>query len=180
MKKVCIPLAEGFEEMEAVILIDVLRRAGFSVTTCWLTASDVTGAHGVTVPAELGLDEALARSWDLVVLPGGMPGATHLRDEPRIGRLLEKTHAAGHYVGAICAAPIVLGRYGLLSGRRATSYPGFADQLDCAEYCEDSVVVDGRVLTSRGPGTAFAFALKIVALLADAEKAASLKAAMLL
>jgi|GEM_PF-484721 len=109
MKRICIPLAEGFEEIEAVTLIDVLRRAGCDVKTCSLQEADVKGAHGVTVTSDIRITEALDCDWDLVVLPGGMPGSTHLRDDDRVGELLHKTADAGNYVGAVCAAPIVLG-----------------------------------------------------------------------
>jgi 4-methyl-5(b-hydroxyethyl)-thiazole monophosphate biosynthesis len=179
MKNVCIPLANGFEEIEAVTLIDVLRRAGFSVTTCGLGSLQVRGAHNVTVTADIMIEEALAGKWELVVLPGGMPGAANLRDDARVGKLLEKTAKADGYVGAICAAPIALARFGFVKGKKATSYPGFGDQMPDAEYSEDRVVCDGRVLTSRGPGTAMEFALAITELLTDRAKADELKRQML-
>ncbi len=179
MKSICIPLANGFEEIEAVTLIDVLRRAGFSVTTCGLNSLQVRGAHNVTVAADTMIDEVFKDKWDLVVLPGGMPGATNLRDDARVGRLLEQTAKADGYVGAICAAPIALARYGFVQGRKATSYPGFGGQMPGATYCEDRVVCDGKVLTSRGPGTAMEFALAITELLAGSAKAEELKKQML-
>jgi 4-methyl-5(b-hydroxyethyl)-thiazole monophosphate biosynthesis len=174
MKRICIPLAEGFEEIEAVTLIDVLRRAGHTVTTCSLGGSEVTGAHGVVMRADSTVDRALAADWDMVVLPGGMPGATNLRDDARVGKLLERTARAGAYVGAICAAPIALGRFGLLQGKKATSYPGFGEQLAGATYEEDRVVCDETVLTSRGPGTAMEFALALVEKLSGVQKAREL------
>ncbi len=179
MKKICIPLADGFEEIEAVTLIDVLRRAGFAVTTCGLSGLQAKGAHGIAVAADTTIDEALAGAWDMVVLPGGMPGATTLRDDARVGKLLEKTAGAGGCVGAICAAPIALARFGLLAGKKATSYPGFAGEMAGADYREDRVVCDGKVMTSRGPGTAMEFALAITAELAGRAKADELKAQML-
>jgi 4-methyl-5(b-hydroxyethyl)-thiazole monophosphate biosynthesis len=179
MKNVCIPLANGFEEIEAVTLIDVLRRAGFSVTTCGLNSLQVRGAHNVTVTADTMIDDALNGAWDLVVLPGGMPGATNLRDDARVGKLLEQTAKGDGYVGAICAAPIALARFGFVKGKKATSYPGFENQMPGAEYCEDRVVCDGKVLTSRGPGTAMEFALAITELLAGRAKADELKKQML-
>ena len=121
MRRICIPLAQGFEEIEAITLVDVLRRAGFTVVMCSLEGPRVEGAHGVTVGADTGVDQALKEEWDMVVLPGGMPGATNLRDDQRIGRLLEKAVAAGGRVGAICAAPIALSRFGMLAGKKATS-----------------------------------------------------------
>lgn len=180
MKNICIPLANGFEEIEAVTLIDVLRRAGFGVTTCGLNSLQVRGAHNVTVTADTTIDDALNGAWDLVVLPGGMPGATNLRDDVRVGKLLEQTAKGGGYVGAICAAPIALARFGFVKGKKATSYPGFENQMPGAEYCEDRVVRDGKVLTSRGPGTAMEFALAITELLAGRAKADELKKQMLI
>jgi protein deglycase len=179
MKKICIPLAEGFEEIEAVTLIDVLRRAGFGVQTCGLKGLLVNGAHSIVLAADMTLDEALDGAWDLVVLPGGMPGATNLRDDERIGRLLHKTAEAGGYIGAICAAPIALARFGFVNGRKATSYPGFAEQMAEAMYSEDSVVCDGKLLTSRGPGTAMEFAMAITEQLAGKPKADTLRKQML-
>jgi 4-methyl-5(b-hydroxyethyl)-thiazole monophosphate biosynthesis len=180
MKSICIPLANGFEEIEAITLTDVLRRAGFGVTTCSLNSLQVRGAHNITVTADITLDEALHGKWDLVVLPGGMPGATNLRDDARVGKLLEQTATGGGHLGAICAAPIVLAHFGFVKGRKATSYPGFGDQMPGAEYCEDRVVCDGKVLTSRGPGTAMEFALAITELFAGRAKADELKKQMLI
>ena len=179
MKRICIPLADGFVEIEAVTLIDVLRRAGNAVSTAALTGGDVRGAHGVVITADTSLDRALEEDWDLVVLPGGMPGSTNLRDDARVGELLTKVAAAGGSVGAICAAPIALGRFGLLQGKKATSYPGFADQMPGALYHEDRVVCDGAVLTSRGPGTAMEFALAIVEKLSGRKQAEELSGQLL-
>jgi 4-methyl-5(b-hydroxyethyl)-thiazole monophosphate biosynthesis len=180
MKKICIPLADGFEEIEAVTLIDVLRRAGFNVKTCALDNSlQARGAHDITVMADMTIDQALDSAWDLVVLPGGMPGASNLRDDARVGKLLEKAAAAGGYVGAICAAPIALAHFGFVKGKNATSYPGFSDQMPGAIYSEDRVVRDGKVLTSRGPGTAMEFAFFITDMLADRSRVEELKKHML-
>jgi protein deglycase len=179
MKKICVPLAEGFEEIEAITLVDVLRRAGLGVETCALNDLQVRGSHGIAVTADMTLDHALDGSWDLILLPGGMPGATNLRDDARVGALLEKTARAGNYVGAICAAPIALAHFGFLKGKKATSYPGFGAQMPGAEYRNERVVCDGKVLTSRAPGTAMEFALAITELLAGKEKADELKKQML-
>jgi protein deglycase len=179
MKRICLPLADGFEEIEAITLIDVLRRAGFGVETCSLNNLQVRGSHGITVSADMTLDQALESSWDLVVLPGGMPGATNLRDDARVGKLLEKASKAGSYIGAICAAPIALAHFGFLKGKKATSYPGFGAQMQGVEYRNDRVVFDGKVLTSRAPGTAMEFALAITELLAGKEKSDELKKQML-
>lgn len=180
MKNICIPLAEGFEEIEAVTLIDVLRRARFNVKTCGVQNLNVCGSHKITLEADITLEEALRSTWDLVVLPGGMPGAANLRDNEKIGKLLEKAAGSGGYIGAICAAPMALARFGFLKGRKATSYPDFAEQLPGAEYSEDRVVFDGKILTSRGPGTAMEFALAITELLAGPSQADALKKQMLI
>ncbi len=179
MKKICIPLADGFEEIEAVTLIDVLRRAGFSVTTCGLKNLQTRGSHGITVTADITIDQAIEGEWDLVVMPGGMPGATNLRDDARVGKLLEKTTKSGGFVGAICAAPIVLAHFGYVKGRKATSFPGFGEQMPEAVYSNERVVCDGNVLTSRGPGTAMEFALTITEMFAGQAKADELRKQML-
>jgi protein deglycase len=179
MKKICVPLAEGFEEIEAVTLIDVLRRAGFRVETCGLNDLQVRGSHGIAIIADTTIDQALKGAWDLIVLPGGMPGATNLRDDARVGKLLEESFGSGGYVGAICAAPIALAHFGFLKGKKATSYPGFGAQMPGADYRDERVVFDGKVLTSRAPGTAMEFALAITELLAGKERADELKKQML-
>lgn len=178
-KNVCVLLAEGFEEVEAVTLIDVLRRGGISVTTAALGPRRVKGAHDIVIEADVDIDQARDRPWDMVLLPGGLPGSTNLRDDERVGALLRETAAGGRYVGAICAAPIALAAHGVLDGKQATSYPGFGEQMPGCRYSEERVVRDGRVMTSRGPGTAMAFALAIVAELASADRAATLRAQML-
>jgi len=168
MPRVLIPLAPGFEDLEATTLVDLLRRAEFEVVTAGLHAGLVTGARGMRVAPDAELDAVLAGEFDMVVLPGGMPGARHLRDDPRILALLQRQAAANRYTAAICAAPIVLAAAGLLEGKRATSYPGFVDRLDIPglQYVSEPVVVDGHVVTSRGPGTAMDFALALIELLA--------------
>jgi 4-methyl-5(b-hydroxyethyl)-thiazole monophosphate biosynthesis len=179
MKSICIPLANGFEEIEAITLIDVLRRAGFRVTTCGLGGLQPRGTHNVVVVADLTIEDALKRKWDMVLLPGGMPGATNLRDDSNVGELLNQTADDGGYVGAICAAPIVLARFGFVNGKKATSYPGFKEQMPGADYSEERVVCDGKVLTSRGPGTAMEFALVVTELLDSRAKADELRKQML-
>ncbi len=180
MTRICVPLADGFEEIEAVTLIDVLRRADFSVSVCSASESfHVKGAHSIIIGADISVNEALDRRWEGIVLPGGMPGAEHLRDTPAVETLLKQIFEADGLVGAVCAAPLVLGHYGLLKGRKATCYPGFEDRLTGATAVEEPVVVDGNVITSRGPGTVMAFALKIVEYHSGKEKAAELEETML-
>ncbi len=177
--RVLVPLAPGFEEIEAVTIIDVLRRAGAEVTVAGLKEASVEGSHGIRMTADARLAEVCDRAFDLVVLPGGMPGAANLRDDDRVQQVLQTTAQAGRWVAAICAAPIALSSAGLLRGRSATSYPSFGDQLEVATYREERVVVDGNVVTSRGPGTALAFALELVRLLFGDAEHASLAEAML-
>ena len=159
---VLVPLADGFEEIEAVTVIDLLRRADIPVTTAALDALEVTGSHGITMHADRTLDEALASDFEMVVLPGGMPGAANLENDSRVTELLTAMANSERFTAAICAAPRVLARAGLLEGRTATSYPGFLDGETGIRYSEQPVVTDGKILTSRGPGTAMDFALALI------------------
>ena len=171
MPRVLVPLAEGFEEIEAITVVDLLRRAGIEVHTASLAARAVTGSHGITVTADLPLDQVRATDYDMIALPGGMPGADHLKQDPRVISLLQQFAQSGRYTAAICAAPGVLAHAGLLEGRAATSYPGFlrADSAPGIRLRDAAVVVDGKVATSRGPGTAMEFGLKLIELLAGPE-----------
>ena len=177
MPRVCVLLADGFEEIEAVTIIDVLRRAGVQVVTIGVTGTVVTGSHEFAVRADALLSDVGSESWDAVILPGGLPGARTLREHRGVQRMLREQHRANGRIAAICAAPIALDAAGVLEGRRATSYPGFA--LQAPEYLEDRVVVDGPITTSRGPGTAMEFALALVADLVGSEAVDHLQASML-
>ncbi|MEW5892489.1 MAG: DJ-1 family glyoxalase III [Pseudomonadota bacterium] len=172
MSKVLVPLAPGFEDLEATTIVDLLRRAGIEVVTAGLAPGLVQGARGMRVAPDAELDQVLDQDFDMIVLPGGMPGAENLKHDARIQTLLKKMAAAGKYTAAICAAPIALAAAGLLAGKKATSYPGFLDKLNLpgTTYLNQPVVVDGRVVTSRGPGTAMDFALELIALLAGQAK----------
>jgi 4-methyl-5(b-hydroxyethyl)-thiazole monophosphate biosynthesis len=176
---IVVPLAEGFEEIEAATIIDVLRRAELPVTVAGLGSGAVTGAHGIAFETDCSIDAIEPGSVRMVVLPGGLPGAHNLRDDERVIGLVRAVHDAGRHVAAICAAPIVLARAGVLEGRPATSYPGFESELAGAEVVEDRVVRADRVITSRGPGTALEFALGLVDELAGRAKAQELAAGML-
>ncbi len=169
MAKVLVPLAQGCEELEAVTIIDLLRRAGIDVTTAGLDDEPVKASRGVRLLPDTNLDEALQQEYDMVVLPGGLPGADNLSNDSRVGELLRKMADSGKFVAAICAAPIVLGKAGVLSGGKATSYPGMLDKLGLndVEVTDDAVVRDGQIVTSRGPGTAMDFALELIELLQD-------------
>ena len=171
MSRVLVPLAEGFEEIEAVTVVDLLRRAGIQVQTASLDGPRVTGSHGITVLADIALDAAMADDYDMIVLPGGMPGAEHLKNDPRVVSLLRRFAADGRYTAAICAAPSVLAHAGLLEERAATSFPGFlnAGSAPGIRLSEDAVVVDGKVVTSRGAGTAMEFGLALIELLEGSD-----------
>ncbi len=166
MKRVLVPLAEGFEELEAVTIIDILRRAGIEVVIASLAGSPVAGSHGIRIAADTPLAALAEQDFDMIALPGGMPGAMHLRNDARIAGLLRRHRAGGRPVAAICAAPMVLEAAGVLDGRRATSYPGFLEDAKHTAVTGEAVVTDDGVITSRGPGTALDFALALVAELA--------------
>ncbi len=171
MANVLVPLAQGCEELEAVTVIDLLRRAGISVVTAGLDKEPVKASRGVTLVPDTDLNEALKQEYDMVVLPGGLPGANHLDNDPRIRQLLKDMANSGKFTAAICAAPKVLANAGLLSGKAATSFPGVLDAMELSDvsYRTDSVVQDGKVITSRGPGTALDFALSLIENLAGKE-----------
>jgi 4-methyl-5(b-hydroxyethyl)-thiazole monophosphate biosynthesis len=160
MAKVAVLLADGFEEIEAVTVIDVLRRAGVEVVAASLQGDGALGSHAIRVAADCTLDELNSDELDAVVLPGGMPGAEKLRDDQRVIQLLQRLAGARKLVAAICAAPIALDAAGVIEGRRATSYPGF--ELPDADYVTDRVVQDDHLVTSRGPGTALEFSVVLV------------------
>ena len=172
MARVIVPLAQGCEELEAITIVDLLRRAGIEVITAGLDAQPVRAARGTVLIPDSTLDAAIESEYDMIVLPGGLPGADHLRDDPRIIDLVRDMHASGRYTAAICAAPRVLAKAGLLDNRRATSFPGAIDIDDIPgiDYVEDAVVTDGTIVTSRGPGTAMDFALQLIELLAGKAK----------
>ncbi|HDP89834.1 MAG TPA: DJ-1/PfpI family protein [Thioalkalivibrio sp.] len=177
MASVLVPLADGCEELEAVTIIDLLRRAGIEVVTAGLVAGPVTASRGTVLMPDAELDAVLGREFDMVVLPGGQPGSDHLEADPRIQTLVRQMAATGRYVGAICAAPKVLASAGLLQGRRATSFPGVLDALDLPDttLTQNAVETDGLIVTSRGPGTAMDFALDLIEKLAGAGKRAEVE-----
>ena len=164
MTKVAVVFAEGFEEIEALSPVDVFRRAGFDCSMLGLESASVTGSHGIQVAMD-GVFDGNFADYDLVVLPGGMPGSTNLRDNQTLIASLQEAAKAGKYVAAICAAPIVLERAGLLEGRKFTCFPGVEEQIASGEHQTDLVVVDGNIITSRGAGPALACAYTLVDLL---------------
>ena len=168
-KKVLVLLAEGFEEMEAVITSDLCIRAGLDVCVAGIDGIDVTGSHGLSLIADCELVD-LDDEFDAVVIPGGMPGAQNIADNDMAMELIQAHADAGKLICAICAAPgVTLGSTDILSGLKATCYPGCETDLVCREFSEDRVVVDGNIITSRGPGTAEEFALKCIAEMNSAE-----------
>lgn len=175
MKQAYIFLAEGFEEMEAVAPLDMLRRAGVDAKFVSVTGERVvTGAHGIAYLADALFADVDFSAADALVLPGGMPGTTNLQAHQGLAGLLKDAYAQGKLVCAICAAPMVLGGLGILEGRTATIYPGMEAHLTGAEPSAERVCVDGNVVTSRGPATAVPFGLEIVELLAGKEAAEGL------
>lgn len=164
MATVLVPLAQGCEELEAVTIIDLLRRAGITVITAGLDNEPVKASRGMVLIPDTTLDALMVQEFDMIVLPGGLPGADNLNNDPRIHTLLKQMHDADKYTAAICAAPKVLATAGLLKGKHATSYPGSiaAAALEGVTYEEKPVVIDGKVITSRGPGTAMDFALILI------------------
>jgi 4-methyl-5(b-hydroxyethyl)-thiazole monophosphate biosynthesis len=172
MARVLVPLADGCEELEAVTIIDILRRAGIEVVSAGLGEGPVTASRGVVLIPDKALDDVLNEEFDMIALPGGLPGADHLDTDPRIHALLQRMAEQDKYTAAICAAPKVLLNAGLLDGRRATAYPGVIDGrlAESSQLLADAVVSDGRVITSRGPGTAMDFALTLIEHLLGADK----------
>ncbi len=179
MKRVMMPLADGFEEIEAVTIIDILRRAGIEIVVAGVKEGDLRGSRRVRLIPDVNLNEIKEDDYDAVVLPGGQPGVDNLRKQPRILEMLKAADRKKKIIGAICAAPLVLRDAGLISGIRLTSYPGVERDLTGCSYCEDRVVVDGNIVTSRGPGTAMEFALKLVELLVNKAKADELSSIVL-
>jgi 4-methyl-5(b-hydroxyethyl)-thiazole monophosphate biosynthesis len=180
MARVLVPLAPGFEEIEAVAIIDVLRRAGVRVDVAGTVPGAVVGSHGIRVATDLPIEAARAADYDAIALPGGMPGTRHLREHPAVLRLVGELAERGRYTTAICAAPTVLVAAGVARGRTLTSHPSVRREVEgVATYSEARVVCDGTVVTSRGPGTAVEFALALVTELVGEDTARTLRAAML-
>lgn len=177
-RRVLVPLAEGFEEIEAITVIDVLRRAGVEVVAAGLKAGPIKASRGVVVTPDALLDDVLDQPFHMIVLPGGMPGAKTLGADPRIQKLLAGAKERQRWVGAICAAPaMVLQPAGWLDGVPATGHPSLADKLPT--YTAQRVVTHGRLVTSQGPGTSMEFALELVRQLCGEPKAREVAAPML-
>ncbi len=174
-------LAPGFEEIEAITTIDVLRRAGFHIATVAVGTDSllVTGAHDITVTADVYLQDLNPDKLRLTICPGGLPGATNLRDAPAVVDAIRSVVKNNGYAAAICAAPIVLHKAGVLNGKKYTCYPSFEKQIDNATYTAKPVQVDGKIITACGPGASIQFALEIVRQLGNPDTAEKLKSGML-
>lgn len=171
MSKVYVFLAEGFEEIEALTVVDILRRGGVECQTVSITDSlQVTSSHQVTVTADVMFDQ-IEEDADMLVLPGGMPGTIHLGEHAGLCGMLKRQVAADRWVAAVCAAPTVLGRLGILDEKQATCFPGKMEELICKEKKTDAVVTDGKVITSRGMGTCIPFGLEMLRVLVGQETA---------
>ncbi len=179
MKKVIVVLAPGFEEIEAITPIDVLRRADIEVIVAGLTQGPITGSHGITVQPDTTIDAVRPHEVDMLILPGGMPGSEHLLQDERVKRFVQQMDRAGKYVCAICAAPLVLKHAGIVADRPITSHPGVQQAFPDLNYREDRVVRSGTLITSRGPGTALEFSLELVRVLKGDATADTLAAFML-
>ncbi len=179
MANVLVPLAHGFEEIEAITIIDVLRRADIGVTVAGLTDGAITGAHGVAIMPDTQLSTVTSGPFDMIVLPGGQPGTDNLGKETKIHELLLEFALQGKFVCAICAAPIVLGAAGLLKGKKVTCYPAYRDHLNGGSYLDVPVVVDHHLITSNGPASAMLFSLELVAQLTSQQVSEDVAQAML-
>jgi 4-methyl-5(b-hydroxyethyl)-thiazole monophosphate biosynthesis len=166
MKSVLVPIANGTEELEAVTVLDILRRGGIEAISASLDGQPIRGARGTMLIPDTSLDDALKHRFDMVVLPGGQPGTNNLISDTRIIKLVQSMATNDYYVAAICAAPSVLATAGLLDGKHATSFPGALDVFPKVLRQPQAVVEDGKLITSRGPGTAMDFALTLVERLA--------------
>lgn len=176
---VCILLADGFEEAEALVTADLLRRGGCEVLLTGVSGQTVTGSHRITVTADTTLDKVSADQVDMVILPGGLGGVEHIRMNLSATALIEQAHTQGAYVAAICAAPTVLAHLGILDRRRAVCYPGMEDQMYSAVVQKGSPVVqDGRIITGEAAGSVFEFGLKLVEILKGAGAAEDVRHAV--
>ncbi|MBU1260289.1 MAG: DJ-1/PfpI family protein [Planctomycetes bacterium] len=179
-KKVLITVADGIEELEAIAIIDCLGRAGAELTIASVQKQQIATARKVKITADCLISDCAEKTYDLIVLPGGLPGAESFRDSKTLIEMLKKQREAGRFYAAICASPaIVFAHHGLLAGKKATCYPGMENKLPDASAANQMVVVDGNCITSRGPGTALEFSLKLVELLFGNEKAKQIAEAML-
>ncbi len=176
MSRVCIFFAPGLEEIEGLTVVDLMRRADIPVSIVSIGDTlEVTGAHGIHITADCCFADMDFSDTEMLVLPGGAPGTCNLNACKPLKTLLKDFYEKGKYIGAICAAPMILGHLGFLNGRKATCYPGFEKDLIGADHVTDDAVVDGHIITSRGLGTAIEFAAALIGLLTDTATAENIK-----
>ncbi|MCD4830981.1 MAG: DJ-1/PfpI family protein [Anaerohalosphaeraceae bacterium] len=179
--KVLVPIASGTEEIEAVCIVDILRRAGADATVASVGDIQITASRGVKIVADCVLADCAGRTYDMIVLPGGLDGADNLANCSELIKMLKAQKESGRFYAAICASPaVVFETHGLLKGKKATCYPSMASQLSDSSVADERVVVDGNCITSQGPAAAFDFALKLVELLFGPEKAEKIAAGLLM
>ncbi|MBU2590846.1 MAG: DJ-1/PfpI family protein [Nitrospinae bacterium] len=179
MKKALVILAPGFEDIEALTAVDILRRGGIEVTLAGTIDGPIKGRCGIMVLTDEAIDISLNRNYEAIILPGGAEGTENLKRDQRVADLVKRHHSEGKLIAAICAAPTILSVLGLTKGKRLTSHPSFSKEFKEAVYSEERVVVDGNMVTSRGPGTAMEFAFKILELLLGPGKVAEVNKGVL-
>ena len=181
MKKVILFFANGTEEVEALTAVDLLRRAGAELTVAGIGGKELTGSHGIRIIADVAAEEIASFDYDMVVLPGGLPGTTHLDESPIVDRMLSEVHKNGGHLAAICAAPLVLGKRGYLKGKKAVCYPGFESYLlEAVKPREGTrVCTDGKIVTGAGAGVATEFALALIMALYGAEASENIRRTIL-
>lgn len=171
-------LAEGFEECEALAPVDILRRAGLDIQTVGVGGKTVTGSHGISVVCDTTTDDTVTQGLEAVILPGGMPGTLNLENDPAVQSLTEYAFQNGLIIGAICAAPLILGHKGILKGKKATCFTGFEKELSGAEVLDQPVVRDGNIITAYGAGAAFDFGFTLLSALKGENAAENMKTQM--
>src|SRR3972149_7478218 len=179
MKKVLIPLAPGFEEIEAISVVDILRRAGVEVVTAGTAENPIEGRNKIRVLADASLDSVKDQDFDMIVLPGGAVGTENLKKDMRVKEIIERLYKKERFITAICAAPTVLSAIGVTAGRTVTSHPTVRIPLSREKISDERVVQDGNIITSQGPGTAIEFAFKLVEVLLGREKVAEVNKGVL-
>lgn len=179
MKKVILFFANGTEEVEALTAVDLLRRAGAEVTLVGIGGKEVTGSHGIRITADVAEDEISSYAYDMAIIPGGMPGTTHMDESKTVEKTLSAVYRSGGFLAAICAAPLVLGKRGYLNGKKAICYPGFETYLKGASLSDSRVCRDGKIITAAGAGVALDFALALIGALYGEEKEKQIRASVL-
>ena len=178
MKTVLVLFATGSEELETVTIVNILRRAGVDVTLAGLSAGELVGSRGISLVPDTTLDDVLHQQFDMMVLPGGQPGTNHLKADARVLERVRQMAQQEKYIAAICAAPMVLAQAGLLTGKQATCYPTCLDAYSDIRVQSSAIVEDGKIITSRGPGTAMDFALILLERLSGAAKRQEVEAGL--